>query len=1239
MVELDGVVSSLQELHGYSGAPEAYETRLRETIDAVAALLGYRQPAWRRLVVGERAWVYFAGAPWPAPEAVGPQALLCYLNQYPEDTSKDATPDAVPKGEAAASDALSALTSLVRFFRQLHRSAESALVEAVEARLAREAAFYASLKTQLDSELSADDTARAVASLEAVVGTPAAAPAAPPAEPPAATPTATPTGPPADWRGPPSNDPTFNQIYHLFLHLSSRGSPGYARVMVGMFKRHVGAEFLELDDFATKDLKVHYFYEQFLGGGLFPEEYRAVTERVAAEVDVFPEMRRASERDGGGRPPPPKREGDSPPPGAASRLESPPGAASRLEPPPPPPPAPVASPTFSADLVSTLKHILPQLDNLYAFSPAFPPTVRVYLRLLDDPLKEPRDDAYVDRLLHLLNTVIDFENDDADASVDVHETVRELYLLHLALTGSADSTDSTVLMRLAACEHRRDAAVLARLLGRWSRKTLAVSQLDYVYAHQWPLEVRRRVLRVWYARYQRHANSLAAAADSDNRRAVAQAWQRWRHRQAVVQAAAATARQLDLERWWAVWRRERSRACSQSARADDHRAQALVRHAWARWRHAARARSALAEAADELRATQRARSALAATRSAWRVWRGRLEQPPAAVAPLAAAVAASPAPAPAPAPIPTLLRKLVHLRHLERAFTLAKHFRAWRRQLELSQNLTTARARTEGTLVRFFAAKWRAQLQLHALGRAAVARTNAVIVRNAFANWRQLMELHARANAQRNRHLEAATLKAWRLKAAERAAAPTPAAAFKRWRLALIYKTSQRRRHTDVERQAMAAWRARLAAVRALAERVPEHRLYRVFVLWIEHTVRRADDAAAADRHVQRKSWRQWRWRHAAVARLGEEAPPLTSALRAAWSRWRSRFEAAREQALRHRVAHFRQGADRALLRRALETWAQSYNHRQHAYHELESRSDAFARASLAPRALGRWRQRLAATRGAAQQASALQSQFLLKKHLVQWFERLEATHELEDEAERIAGQRQIHRARQLLNAWYMRYHKHVKRHRDSCDEFVARWSRAKQRAILEVWRYKARNKGRPADTSVASVGSPLSSRSQGYWHTPLKRRSAAPHTPNSPTTSPTKLQETTERIKSERMGRLIRHYQRAKAPAATPVGSAVPASLSSTFIRLSPSKAYTMAPPRAPNFAADDDEPSIFQVSPTADEERSRIETAKQLRKITPIYVPSEHEQTPRFSPVSKLRSRRPPLVASTPRSSPTHP
>lgn len=80
------------------------------------------------------------------------------------------------------------------------------------------------------------------------------------------------------------------------------------------------------------------------------------------------------------------------------------------------------------------------------------------------------------------------------------------------------------------------------------------------------------------------------------------------------------------------------------------------------------------------------------------------------------------------------------------------------------------------------------------------------------------------------------------------------------------------------------------------------------------------------------------------------------------------------------------------------------------------------------------------------------------------------------------------------------------------------------------------------------------------------------------------------------------------------------------------------MAPPRAPNFAADD-EPSIFQVSPTADEERSRIETAKQLRKITPIYVPSEHEQTPRLSPVSKLRLRRPPLVALTPRLSPTHP
>lgn len=51
----------------------------------------------------------------------------------------------------------------------------------------------------------------------------------------------------------------------------------------------------------------------------------------------------------------------------------------------------------------------------------------------------------------------------------------------------------------------------------------------------------------------------------------------------------------------------------------------------------------------------------------------------------------------------------------------------------------------------------------------------------------------------------------------------------------------------------------------------------------------------------------------------------------------------------------------------------------------------------------------------------------------------------------------------------------------------------------------------------------------------------------------------------------------------------------------------------------------SIFtKLSPVYDEEdTSTIETAKLLRRITPIFIPSEEDMAPRFSPVSKLKER----------------
>ncbi|CUM55180.1 uncharacterized protein AC631_03711 [Debaryomyces fabryi] len=360
--------------------------------------------------------------------------------------------------------------------------------------------------------------------------------------------------------------------------------------------------------------------------------------------------------------------------------------------------------------------------------------------------------------------------------------------------------------------------------------------------------------------------------------------------------------------------------------------------------------------------------------------------------------------------------------------------------------------------------------------------------------------------------------------------------------------------------------------------------------------------------------------------------------------------------------------------------WVNKYNERETIASYLDAECDRFVRTSSLKRVFfNKWGSATQGKLNLTLRAEEFETRLLSKKFLVIWYDQfLHVNRYLNELSDEFISQKEIRKFRETLSHWSMKYIKNVERHHQSCVLFVKRWQNVKSRSILELWIYKLRERQNENQMSNSSLvdkesslinnQSPLAKKSltrnttnannnddlnTSYLYTPLKPRTdgvpLTPHYSNGTVGgSPTKLQETTLRLKHERIDALRKHFGKAKATS-TPrkehkISSHNTPSLinrnNSRFIRLSPPKYNTykpILPPKPPNFSIAE-VPLLDQLSPnqdksslskilsaiTNDNEKSIIETAKRMRRITPIFVPIDDDiDEPRFSPVKKLKEK----------------
>lgn len=662
-------------------------------------------------------------------------------------------------------------------------------------------------------------------------------------------------------------------------------------------------------------------------------------------------------------------------------------------------------------------------------------------------------------------------------------------------------------------------------------------------------------------------------------------------------------------------------------------------------------------------------------------------------------------------PPSNLSEKLHGLIAVEKYFIIRKFLTSWKIALSHRLAFQRVKQKNDSILLNYVLKElWMRKWRLTAAANKLTSIRDYTLQLNTYNFWKDSTDSRKHADTLRRQSILARSLKKWslahrlaktqRTKSSKLSNNSRLQQFFSKWKLAVAQKLFQADTHRKTLQSHCSKW---IVKLNVLNEKVDvavtfDNTLLSKLLLrrWIAIFNEQGELDEIADLNYQRKFFKKMlalshRYQNE-LPRRAEDFNGKTTRLYqkvllgASLHKWRSGYDDRFEETSRHKLDAFTSNVlHRNLKAKVLRHWVTKYNTSMEREADLGDMCNRFLNKSpLLVKIMRLWQRQTSNVQALYHESVALEANFLHKKYTLIWYSQFvnKGAH-LNSIADDIVGQKDVDRAREVLSRWLMKYIKNIRLSQQTGDMFVQKWQAAKAKSILELWVYKAKERRNrvlnqnsddeddgdddeyvEANTSIFSNLSPLAKKvkkfnsQESYLYTPLKLQvSRPPLTPfvKPGQVSPSRLQETSMRMKTERMDALRKHFSRAKAtsspsnPAKRPesrpgpsVGSRQSLSNSSSrLIRLSPPKpapAYgTIIPPRPPNFnvARGQEDPSTeplrlsslemsSQGTTIIDTEASVIDTAKKLRRITPIFVPGDEDiGEPRFSPINKLKER----------------
>ncbi|KAM9940358.1 hypothetical protein OXX80_000187 [Metschnikowia pulcherrima] len=1047
------------------------------------------------------------------------------------------------------------------------------------------------------------------------------------------------------------SDPHLMKIYHVFLQLALHEIPPetredvapYVDVMFGFYKKHRHiTTFESLEDAAKDELIIEFLCGSDSYPGIVPPKFKAHAVGILTS-GIYD-----------------------------NDLQDPSGVQIPQE-------VPISQATTHRDftrqeiqalvtdfetVISTLSEYDPHLD------PALLPAFRNYVSFVYDEFPEVtvfKDFEFINVVADSISAVVNYVASDEVSESDTIEDIL-LSIRGIQDTLSDISSSSTLLMRLTVSETQNSRDFAKSCLLRWNRKTLVANQLRIIYEEEYLPQSQRRMLGSAFSKWYGKSSALrllsSEAAMYSKKKQMSHHFNNcWINSMIKVIDLNSALESFTKKKYMAVWREKMNKCEELESQADLHQASKCVSRQFGRWRVRLENVSNLEKTADEVGDGLRSGSDLFLRGKIWENWKQRLDESSekdtaAAVEPLSV--------------------KLSNLNNLSRHFILKKYLLILKSRSANGKASAVFHHSRNLFLKHHFFSVWQMKKELSKLRETVVYDRELGLKRSAFNCWCDQTRSKISADVTMRRNLLQKSWKSWKTRKLaarfESASASNVKRDFlKRWLLRARSVTITKESDMKALKVVVAKWKQR--AIKVLDDEELAKSTCAAFavanslVIWKSKFAAIEEWQSVADLHVQQKFLNKIVINFTKIQDQNHKAQELKKQehqfadrlqLRATLRKWQDvyllRYEHEAGQALAYFQSKVRNAGTLSVF---FKLWKAKHERLKGNQILLDKNLMFFNNTNiLKSEFFLHWIDVTRANVSAADKSVDFHRAVLHKKFLLAWYEKyVTKARYLSEIADEWISRREYTRMIEILRKWNLAFTKNVKRNQQTCDMFVEKWERNNLKSLFELWHYKARKRVpieddyAEANTTFGSNTSPLSKKFLGsgasleyldgasYLYTPVKKQvSRLPFTPAKASTSPTRLQETNQKMKSTKMDALTSRYKLAKGDNASARSQTRLVRTNSTSLPppLSPSR-LPIRPPPAPRFdissdtragpdAASSPESSSVssQVLPYAGTENRVVETAKRLQRIRPLVVPNSGGTTEiRYSPISKLRER----------------
>lgn len=904
-------------------------------------------------------------------------------------------------------------------------------------------------------------------------------------------------------------------------------------------------------------------------------------------------------------------------------------------------------------LLHNLTNITPQLsDFTFEFDPLFLKTLTIYIDLIHEDISIKQDLDYLNDLIMLVNTLVEFENDERpNDGNEIYKTAFSLFLLHKLLSLDNSNTDNqTLLMRYCVNCTRKNYFLLKEILSLWNIKVLSLQQhmlnlnMWNDYSSKFLTSV---VFKIWNQDCNKYRRLYFAAQTYHHKKTMAKillsCWiPKTRKQMNLINLGQISAKKKYFSRW--LLRKDNHTSISQQA-LSFHSCIVLKRF-WRVWKSNSDVINDLVQKADLFNAQSNNTKNYITISFMFRQWNTLAFKND------------------------TLL-KLKTLTIQEQSFHLRRYFHIMRQRYIYHIREHQFQKYSQNQLIRCYFHKWAGYSRIYSAGTLFKDVLNTKIKRNLILNWQHKTHCSKLAGDFHKIKIIPKYFRNWQLNLKLRHRSTVlPKTYFDIWRLNYLQKQWTKLFNFRITRslfskfaKTMTLHRQQLQiSIQKAHENVLKHHLN----LWFNQSqfYKTLDDVSdtffttfyfnkmtrklETCRELQSIE-QQFKTSCSFVDRISK-----TTTIRL-WIHQRDiRFQKANES----KVIYFRKTImDPNIERKVFVHWVLEFNEFRVRQLLMNLKCQQFSLRCLTKRQIFKlWIKRSVAVSQMYKTSETFEQQVLYKKYMVIWYDKfVKKSQQLDMICQELVDQRELKLQYEILSEWSMKYIKVISRHHQSCELFVKRWESSRMKSLFALWYYKLRLK-RNSEPSIfyhtssdlIFDESPLALKSktkdmddidntETYLSSPVKPQlvpqSMPQLLPNTPminsNISPTRIQ-TSIRMKNEKIQALKQHYGKVKPQLKSKIKSV-------------PLFNTALSPPLRPDFIAVQ-EPKIELPKPPSPippapllVSRSRslfsylsdsigkneIDTAKKLRRITPIFIPEVADSESKVSPRYTFRKR----------------